>query len=62
LGESISKYESVLLFGPSHAKLELANILKANHHFDKIKVEVKNTVKMTENQEHAYVRKHFSGY
>jgi hypothetical protein len=60
LGEAIKNYEVVLLFGPSNAKTELVNILNEDHHFDKIKVEVKNADKMTENQEHAFVREYFS--
>ncbi len=59
LGESIKKYDVVLLFGPSNAKTELANSLKENHHFDKIKIEVKNADKMSVNQEHAFVRDYF---
>ena len=53
-------YEEVLLFGPTTAKNELANLLKDDHHFVKIKVVVKHADKMTENQQHAFVRKHFS--
>ncbi|WP_435353059.1 hypothetical protein [Emticicia sp. SJ17W-69] len=60
LGEAIINYEEVVLFGPTDAKVELLNILKANHHFDKIKIEVKQTDKMTENQQHAFVREYFS--
>ena len=60
LGEVILNYEEVVLFGPTDAKVELLNILKENHHFDKIKIEVKQTDKMTENQQHAFVREYFS--
>jgi hypothetical protein len=60
LGEAILNYEEVVLFGPTDAKVELLNILKENHHFDKIKIEVKQTDKMTENQQHAFVREYFS--
>jgi hypothetical protein len=60
IGETIRNYEEVILFGPTEAKAELFNILKADHHFDKIKIEVKQTDKMTENQQHAFVREHFS--
>jgi hypothetical protein len=59
LGEVIKNYEAVMLFGPTDAKNELFNILKADHHFEKIKIEVKQTDKMTENQQHAFVREHF---
>lgn len=60
LGEIIRNYEGVVLFGPTDAKKELFNTLKADHRFANIKIEVQNTDKMTENQQHAFVREHFS--
>ncbi len=60
LGEVIRNYEAVVLFGPTDAKMELFNILRADHRFERIKIEVKQTDKMTENQEHAFVKEHFS--
>jgi hypothetical protein len=60
LGNIIKDFEEVLLFGPTDAKTELFNILKADHHFDKIKIETKQADKMTENQQQAFVRDHFS--
>jgi hypothetical protein len=60
LGEIIKKYEEVILFGPTNAKVELLNTLRADHLFEKIKIDVKQADKMTENQQHAFVREHFS--
>lgn len=60
LEEIILQYEAVLLFGPTDAKIELLNLLRANHHFDKIHIEAMQADKMTENQEHAFVREYFS--
>ncbi len=60
LGAVIKNYDSVLLFGPTEAKTELLNILRADHLFEKIKIEVKQTDKMTENQQHAFVKEYFS--
>lgn len=60
LGEVIKKYDEVLLFGPTDAKTELFNVLKKDHHFDQIKIEVKSADKMSENQEHAFVKEHFA--
>ncbi|MCP1385288.1 hypothetical protein [Runella salmonicolor] len=60
LGEVIKNYDEVLLFGPTNAKAELVNLLKTDHHFDNIKIEVMSTEKMTENQLHAFVKDHFS--
>lgn len=60
LGESIRNYTSVLLFGPTTAKDELYNILRADHNFKKIKIDVKQTDKMTDNQQQAFVNQHFA--
>jgi len=60
LGEAIKNCDDVLLFGPTDAKVELLNILKADISFSKIKIEIKQTDKMTGNQEQAYVKKYFS--
>ena len=59
LGEVIINYQDVLLFGPTNAKTELLNILRADHNFEKIKFEVKESDKMTQNQQHAFVKDHF---
>lgn len=60
LSEVIRNYKEVLLFGPTDAKSELHNLLKTNHLFEDIKIEVKQADKMTENQEHAFIREHFA--
>lgn len=59
LSEIIINYDEVILFGPTSAKVELLNILKDDHHFDKIKIDVEQTDKMTENQQHAFIREYF---
>jgi hypothetical protein len=60
LGETIRLYEHVLLFGPTEAKTELFNVLRADHRFEKIKIDIRPADKMTEHQQHAFVREHFS--
>ncbi len=60
IAEVIKSYDEVILFGPTDAKSELLNILKLDHHFDKIKIETKQVDKMSENQEHAFVKEYFS--
>lgn len=60
LGEVVRKYTNVLLFGPTDAKKELYNFLRSDHRFDDIKIEVHATDKLTENQQHAFVKHHFS--
>jgi len=59
LGEIIKGYTDVVLFGPTEAKTELLNLLKKDHHFDKIKIVVKNSDKLTEHQQHAFVKDYF---
>ena len=60
LGSFIKDYDNVLLFGPTDAKVELLNILRADASFSKIKIEIRQTDKMTEKQEHAFVKEFFS--
>jgi hypothetical protein len=60
LGETIQNYDDVILFGPTDAKLELFNLLRADHRFDKIKIETQQADKMTDNQQHAFVKEYFS--
>jgi hypothetical protein len=60
LGEAILNYEEVVLFGPTNAKVELLNLLKKDHHFDDIKIEVLPADKMTDNQQVAFVKDYFS--
>lgn len=60
IATSIKDYDEVVLFGPTNAKVELLNILKADLSFSKIKIEAMQTDKMTENQEKAFVRDYFS--
>ena len=59
IGKIIREYDDVILFGPSTAKNELLNILKADHLFEDIKIDIKSSEKMTENQEHAFVKEYF---
>jgi stalled ribosome rescue protein Dom34 len=60
LANVIKDYQDVVLFGPSTAKTELLNVLRADHHFAKIKLETKESDKMTQNEQHAFVRNYFS--
>lgn len=59
LGELIKDYQKVVLFGPTNAKNELANLLKEDHHFDAIEIEVKSADKMSEHQMHTFVKDYF---
>jgi len=59
LGDIIRKYKEVVLFGPTDAKNELLNLLKTSHFFEDIKIEIKNSGKMTESQMHTFVREYF---
>lgn len=59
IGKVISNYTDVILFGPTSAKAELLNLLNEDHNFAKINIEIKQADKMSENQQHAFVRDHF---
>jgi stalled ribosome rescue protein Dom34 len=60
LGEAIKNYDEVILFGPTTAKAQLLNLLAEDQHFAKIKIEVKQTDKMTENQQHSFIKEYFT--
>jgi hypothetical protein len=60
LGEAIVNFNDVILFGPTDAKVELLNVLREDHRFDKINIEIRQTDNMTEHQQQAFVREHFS--
>ncbi|MEO6229881.1 MAG: hypothetical protein ABJB11_13850 [Ferruginibacter sp.] len=60
IAASIKDYDEVVLFGPTDAKAELLNILKADLGFSTIKIETRQADKMTENQKKAFVRDYFS--
>ena len=59
IGDIIKKYQDVVLFGPTDAKSELFNLIKADHVFEDIKIEVRNSDKMTEDQMQVFVRDYF---
>jgi len=59
IGDIIKKYQDVVLFGPTDAKNELFNQIKTDHLFEGIKIEVKNSDKMTEDQMQNFVRDYF---
>lgn len=60
LSDVIIAYDDVLLFGPTNAKIELFNLLKADRHFETIKIEVKAADKMTQNQQLVFMRDYFN--
>jgi hypothetical protein len=59
IGDIIRMYQEVVLFGPTDAKNELLNMVKTDHLFNEIKIEVENSDKMTESQMHTFVRDYY---
>ena len=59
IGVQILKYKHVLLFGPTNAKVELRNYLNKDLHFKKIKIDIESSDKITDNEQVAFVKKHF---
>jgi hypothetical protein len=59
LGDVIRNFSDVVLFGPTSAKIELLNILRADHQFEHIRLDTKDSDKMTQNKQHAFVRDYF---
>lgn len=59
IGQTILKYDKVVLFGPTNAKTELHNYLKEDLHFKDIQIDVEAADKMTNNEKDAFVKNHF---
>lgn len=59
LSELIRDFQEVVIFGPTDAKTELFNLLKTDHLFENIKIDISHSDKMTENQRHTFVREYF---
>ena len=55
LREELLGYNSVLLFGSTNAKTELLNILQADAKFLNVEFTLKNTDKLTDDQQIAFV-------
>jgi hypothetical protein len=60
LSDACLAYEEVILFGPTEAKNELANLMKENHLFDKLKIVVKPADKLTESEQHDFLKEFFN--
>mgnify|MGYP003664880876 CR=1 FL=1 len=59
-GAQILKYNHVLLFGPTNAKVELHNYLNKDSHFKNIKIDVASSDNITDNEQVAFVKNHFA--
>lgn len=60
LMEVVRRYNEVILFGPTNAKEELFNVIAADNRFEEIRIQVKQTDKMSPKQLHAFVKEFFS--
>jgi stalled ribosome rescue protein Dom34 len=60
IADEIMKYDNVLLFGPTNAKLELHNYLNKDLHFKDVKINIESVDKLSENEKIAFVKGHFS--
>lgn len=58
--DAIKGNDEILIFGPTKAKDELANLIKNNPFFESSKVEVKSSDKMTEDEREEFVQRHFN--
>jgi len=59
IGKAIKDYHDVIIFGPTDAKVELINILRVDHTFDKINIKTEQADKMTKNQRNTFVNEYF---
>jgi beta-lactamase class D len=59
IGNQIMRYNHVLLFGPTNAKVELRNYLNKDLHFKNIKIDIESSDNITDNEQVAFVKNHF---
>jgi hypothetical protein len=52
-------YNQILLFGPTTAKAELHTILSKNNHFSEDEIVIKNTDKLSPNEQIGFVNNYF---
>ena len=62
LSKIIKNFDEVILFGSTNAKSELYNILKDDHQFADIKIEVQTTNIMSDKEIHDFVGSHFNRF
>ena len=58
--DAIKGNDEILIFCPTKAKDELANLIKNNPFFESVKIEVKSSDKMTEDEREEFVQRHFN--
>jgi|JI8StandDraft_1071087.scaffolds.fasta_scaffold217686_1 hypothetical protein len=62
IAEVIKNYKDVIIFGPTDAKLELANSLKKDNHFSEIKITVETTDKLDTRQQEIFTKNYFTSH
>lgn len=60
ISQAIKNFYHVVLFGPTDAKNKLYNMLAEDRNFGKIKIEIKETDKMTAKQQEAFLKEYFT--
>ncbi|MEZ7504547.1 hypothetical protein [Flavobacterium sp. Arc2] len=59
IGKELLKYEKIILFGPSEAKLYFFDFLNKDERFLNLKIEVKDADKMSVNEQHEFIKEYF---
>ncbi len=54
--DKLKTSDNILLFGSTTAKMELHNLIKEDSHFKNSKIDCKQTDRLTDNQQHAFVK------
>ena len=62
IAKVILNFEDVLLFGPTEAKDELLNLLKADHRFNHINIETRTFDKLTKPKQEAFAKDFFENH
>lgn len=60
LGDIIQHYDEIVVFGPNNIKKQLYRHLRYDKNFDKIKMDIKDSHNLDNEQQKEFVKKHFS--
>jgi hypothetical protein len=59
IGDIVSHYQEVVIFGSTQTKFELFKLLEADKHLNKVKIECIDTIKMSDTQMHDFVLEYY---
>lgn len=60
LGDIVQHYDEIVVFGPNKTKMQLYKFLRYDKNFDKIKMDIKESHNLDNEQQQEFVKKYFA--